>query len=356
MTETSVSKDFSSMHLKPEELEEILRRIDENLALRPLMHGNSSITEPSTTLGGSSVPTDLSDLYCKLERIRHAQAPFFVIKGNWLHKLLRHLLNLPIRVFGKKQAFFDREALELLGLITTQLQSLHEEVSGHGTQRQRLRQEVSGQAKWLDVTSRKLEMLSMDVRERLGTTSALDNSLPEPRIIDAERYTERLAEMGGHIRVNVGCGEKPWPGYINVDLREVPDLDIVADARKLLFEQGTLAELASAHLVEHFREHQFRTCVLPYWKSLLKPDGVLRIICPNWAAMLERLHDGRMSMAAFKKVTFGAQDYEGDDHFAMYTPETLTVILNTAGFSKVKVKSKERMNGICPEMELTARL
>jgi hypothetical protein len=49
------------------------------------------------------------------------------------------------------------------------------------------------------------------------------------------------------------------------------------------------------------------------------------------------------------------QDYEGDDHFAMYTAATLDAALRDAGFSEVQVLARDRMNGLCPEMELVAR-
>jgi hypothetical protein len=70
--------------------------------------------------------------------------------------------------------------------------------------------------------------------------------------------------------------------------------------------------------------------------------------------MLERVHDGRMKLEEFKLVTFGWQDYEGDDHFAMYTPETLRALLGDVGFGRIEVLAVDRMNGLCPEMELVA--
>ena len=53
-------------------------------------------------------------------------------------------------------------------------------------------------------------------------------------------------------------------------------------------------------------------------------------------------------------VTFGAQDYVGDDHFAMYTPETLSNVLRAGGFEDIVVLATDRMNGLCPELEITA--
>ena len=210
-----------------------------------------------------------------------------------------------------------------------------------------------GSDNWTRLIQRKLDILSLDVRERLTAEDPPDQ-LPEPEIVDPERYQARLASMTGRIRVNLGCGEQPLAEYINIDRRRLPEIDVVADARRLPFEAHSLAEIASAHLVEHFREHQFRAVILPYWKTRLQPGGLLRTTCPNWSAMLQRLNSGVMSQSEFKLLTFGAQDYQGDDHFAMYTPSSLTDVFETAGFSRVEVLATDRMNGICPEMELVA--
>ena len=217
-----------------------------------------------------------------------------------------------------------------------------------------LAESVTGTQQHVDLLQRKLEALAIDLRERLPTQPEAAQ-LPCPVVPDPPGYEHRLAEMGREVRVNLGCGEKPVPGYINVDMRKLPDVDVVADVRRLPFEAGSLSEVMSAHLVEHFRQEELRLAMLPYWRSLLREDGTLRIICPNWEATVELLRQGALSWQDFKVLTFGLQDYEGDDHFAMYTPASLTDLLEGAGFEAVNVLVTERMNGACPEMELTAR-
>jgi hypothetical protein len=238
--------------------------------------------------------------------------------------------------------------------ITARQSTFTTELQGQQRWLEQVARDEQGLNEWIRILQRKLEILTLDVREGKNSTPELD--LPEPRIVDPGHYQQRLAIMGECIRINLGCGEKPQPDYINVDFRQVPDVDIVADVRRLPFEHSSLAEIASAHLVEHFREHQFRSRILPYWKSLLHMNGVLRVICPNWAAILERLNTGQLSIIEFKRLTFGAQDYVGDDHLAMYTPDTLTDLLISCGFARVETLATERMNDICPEMELLAYL
>lgn len=211
---------------------------------------------------------------------------------------------------------------------------------------------VGGLRNQVEVLQRKQEMLALNLRERVGADSAPAERV-EARVVDKERFRKMTAD--GAPRLNLGCGEKPLPDYLNVDMRQGEGVDIVADASDLPFEGETVGEIASFHLVEHFREQQLRQSLLPYWRSLLRPDGTLRVVCPNWAAMIERLQAGKMPFKVFKTLTFGLQDYDGDDHFAMYTPASLEDALRQAGFSDVELVAAERQNGMCPEMEFTAK-
>lgn len=213
--------------------------------------------------------------------------------------------------------------------------------------------ELRNLREWISVLQRRFELFALDTRSRTG--DAPEGRLPEPRVPDEAGYRAKLAAMNGNHKLNLGSGPRPLPGYINVDYREGPEVDLVADIRRLPFEPGTVDEIFSAHLVEHFRENDLAKVILPYWRQLLKPGGTLRIVCPNWEASLRRYQDGGLTFAEMKEVTFGGQEYQGNDHFAMYSPETLTTVLEQAGFTQVEILIEDRPNVLSNEMEVVAR-
>lgn len=213
----------------------------------------------------------------------------------------------------------------------------------------KLNNELRGLSLWMTaLNNRVLDM----AKQQRDSSDYQATAVIEPRIVNPDDYSRKILEAEGALRVNLGAGDKPWVGYINVDARELPDIDVVADVARLPYVKGQLTEIASAHVIEHFREHYLRGTLLPYWRELLRPGGILRITCPDWSGMLARLQSGKMSWDTFKLLTFGGQDYAGNDHFAMYTPFTLKSVLEAEGFVNIQVVATDRMNDICPEMEL----
>lgn len=179
-----------------------------------------------------------------------------------------------------------------------------------------------------------------------------DGSATRSRIADGDRVRRIRAEG---LRLNVGCGQLPLPDYVNVDLRELPGVDVVAEATDLPFGPGEALEIRSSHLLEHFPREQLLRQVLPHWRAILKPGGLLRSITPDAEAMIAAYGQGAFPYEDLREVTFGSQDYAGDFHYNMFTPESLCRTLSEAGFASPEVIDRGRRNGRCFELEVLAR-
>lgn len=173
----------------------------------------------------------------------------------------------------------------------------------------------------------------------------------ESKIVNESKVKSAL-ETG--LRLNLGAGHVPIENYVNVDRRALTGVDVVAEVDDLPFEPGSITEIYSAHLLEHFPQEQVRRTLLPMWLSLLVPGGRFTAIVPDGEAMIAAAANGTVSYEEFREVWFGGQDYDGDFHFNMFTPSSLEQDLKGAGFLNVEIVEAARKNGICYEFEISA--
>jgi hypothetical protein len=170
----------------------------------------------------------------------------------------------------------------------------------------------------------------------------------EPRVITAGCLD------GDEVRLNLGAGHIALPGFVNVDLRELPGIDVVAPIDRLPVAPASVAEIFSSHTLEHFPELQLSRTLLPYWHSLLKPGGTFRAVVPDLEAMSKAYVGGAMPFEQLRAVAYGGQEYEGDFHFTGFTPESLAALLRGAGFDDPAIIARGRPNGDCLEFEIAA--
>lgn len=175
----------------------------------------------------------------------------------------------------------------------------------------------------------------------------------KPRIISADKCEAARDEK--RLRLNLGCGHIALADYINVDARDLPGVDVIADVGDLPFEDHSVDEIFSAHLIEHFPLETMRRRLLPYWCSRLRPGGTFKAVTPDGTAMVQATATGAMPFEDFREVTYGAQDYDGDYHFNLFTPDSLHALLQEAGFKEISVPVAGRRNGKCFEFEIVAK-
>jgi hypothetical protein len=160
------------------------------------------------------------------------------------------------------------------------------------------------------------------------------------------------AARSERLRLNLGCGHIPLAGYLNVDRRALPGVDIVAEVDDLPFGPAEVDEILSSHLLEHFPQEQLSRELLPYLVGLLRPGGEFRAVVPDAQAMIQNYASGSYPFGSLREVTFGAQDYDGDFHYNMFTPQSLAEALQAAGLRNVKLIEAGRRNGVCFEFEI----
>lgn len=122
------------------------------------------------------------------------------------------------------------------------------------------------------------------------------------------------------VLLNIGCGEFPQPGWINIDVHDgdgaTPDL--VADVLELPFESGTVDRVYMGHLLEHlsYEEDVFRA--LTEVKRVLIPGGGLGLACPD----INRIQEwGDPDLLEHAK--HGERRWPGDTHLWECTEELL---------------------------------
>lgn len=252
--------------------------------------------------------------------------------------------------------------LELQDEQRASVQNATESVSAFGHELRKLRAEVEKLgSEQLDQNDR-LEFIRREIMFEMkygrteGSVSTVEpggGATLKYEIIDQEKVAAARKSDAG-LRLNLGCGHVPLSGYINLDMRAVPGVDVVARVDSLPFEPGSVREIHSAHLLEHFPQELLRRKLLPYWLSLLAKGGTFRAVVPDGEAMLIKAADGKYSFEDFREVLFGAQDYDGDFHYNLFTPDSMCMLLGQSGFVGINVIRRGERNGKCYEFEVCA--
>ncbi|SCC01523.1 MULTISPECIES: class I SAM-dependent methyltransferase [Snodgrassella] len=176
---------------------------------------------------------------------------------------------------------------------------------------------------------------------------------PSERVKFKVLNEEKIKNLSA-LRLNLGCGHIPKEGFVNIDFRELPGVDVIADVGGLDFEKGSVDTIYASHLIEHFSYRTLEDSILPHWYALLKKNGNLTVLAPDAQAMIKAYTEGSISFQVLREVMYGTQEYDGDFHFNLLTAESTVELLKQIGFSKVNLIEQGRRNGLCYEFEIQA--
>ena len=150
------------------------------------------------------------------------------------------------------------------------------------------------------------------------------------------------------LKLNLGCGDKILPGYVNVDVaqsRAGTRPDVICDLHDLApFGDASADEILSVHVVERFWRWEVGD-VLKEWVRVLKPGGRMIVECPDIAAACETLMQdpvqyARPDQAGRRTMWALYGDPQGKDplmsHRWGYTPQSLRALLTEVGLAEVR--------------------
>lgn len=156
--------------------------------------------------------------------------------------------------------------------------------------------------------------------------------------------------MGG-TRLHVGCGAMALPGWVNIDIRPQPGVDVVLDVR-----EGLPYDNVEYIFAEHFIEHLDLETGLQFLREcrgVLDDTGVIRISTPNldwvWATAYQtRWREVSASTASIDPTEWAHDDDASADcleinrafrawgHRFLYNRSLLTECLRMARFANLE--------------------
>lgn len=144
-------------------------------------------------------------------------------------------------------------------------------------------------------------------------------------------------------RLNLGCGFDKREGYLNVDLQDFHDPDLVADIRRLdMLDTGRYEEIIAQDILEHLERDDVPP-TLAEWGRLLAPGGRLILRVPDLiglAKVMARKPTVQEHEILIRNL-YGTQAYTGDYHQSGFTELTLRAQLHDAGFLVRELVAKD---------------
>lgn len=137
------------------------------------------------------------------------------------------------------------------------------------------------------------------------------------------------------VKINLGCGDRPLPGFLNVDARDVPGIEYPNTRVEDLscFSDNYADYLYSACVLEHL-PRPLTFPALCEWNRVLKPGGMLRLAVPDWEAMVGYYAETK-DLENLLNLIFGADAHGQDRHYRVFTYGGLRALLAEAGFKRI---------------------
>ena len=137
------------------------------------------------------------------------------------------------------------------------------------------------------------------------------------------------------MKLHVGCGNVILSGWTNLDIDNIPGVNIVDDAAVLSKISDESCDIIYAcHVLEHFGRHEVGN-VLKIWNKKLKKNGILRLAVPDFQKVIQ-WYQKNPELEDVTGLTVGGQKTKYDFHKVIFDKKKLTNLLTNSGFYDVR--------------------
>ena len=136
------------------------------------------------------------------------------------------------------------------------------------------------------------------------------------------------------MKLHVGCGNVILPGWTNVDLEDLPGIDLQDDIRELKkIKNGSCDIIYASHVLEHVGRNEFEE-VIKTWNRKLRIGGILRIAVPDFEKVI-KWYQKTGNILDVTGLVSGGQKTKYDYHQMIFDKKFLSEILEKCGFNNI---------------------
>jgi predicted SAM-dependent methyltransferase len=135
------------------------------------------------------------------------------------------------------------------------------------------------------------------------------------------------------IKLDLGGGDHPAQGYINVDIKYYPEVDLLLDITKLenVFPPESVDGMICRDTLQCFSYTGVRR-ILSSWRQILKPRSKISIQVYDVNSIVKAFADGEIDFNKFRTLMYGRQRDQFTIFHNCFTEESLTALLERSGF------------------------
>lgn len=149
-------------------------------------------------------------------------------------------------------------------------------------------------------------------------------------------------------RINIGCGQRKYKGYVTIDIEPKNAPDICGDFRTMNF--SNLDEIRAEHILEHFSRDE-GIQVLRQWHGWLRESGTLIIETPDFEEICKNFQIDKYWMT---RHTYGSQEADWAYHKDGWYEEKFRNLFPDIGFEIIAI-GKSRSRKILPNIKVVAK-